>query len=253
LPDPSPHFAPHTPRPHKDVLTAWLLLLLEEGDAHGWALLGALDARGLQIDHSVFYRKLHRLEQDGWCASSWTQPIAGPRRRVYMLTPQGHQALAELAARLEILRDAHVAFTRRHEEALARRDLPAIPEEAAQDSPPEAARPEEAPVTRPPRDLVAAWLLVLLDGGATYGYDLRRDFDAQQLDADPGGLYRMLRKLENDRWVQSRWMRPRAGPQRRFYRLTPRGRRNLDELAGVIALGRVHYDAFLLAYAARRA
>ena len=161
------------------------------------------------------------------------------------------QQLTDLAARLEILRDAHVAFTRRHEQAVERRDLPATSAPAAHDDRPEAPRAHGAAVTRPPRDLVAAWLLVLLDGGATYGYDLRRDFDAQQLEADPGGLYRMLRKLERDRWVQSRWMRPRAGPQRRFYRLTPRGRRSLDDLAGLIALGRAHYDAFLLAYGAR--
>jgi DNA-binding PadR family transcriptional regulator len=101
---------------------------------------------------------------------------------------------------------------------------------------------------RPHRELLVGWLLLQLDAGATYGYDLRRAFDAQRLSPDPGAMYRMLRQLEADKWVQSRWMNPAAGPRRRFYRLTGRGRRNLDEIARLIAAIRDAHEAYLVAY-----
>ena len=104
---------------------------------------------------------------------------------------------------------------------------------------------------RPDRELLTAWLLLLLDSGATYGYDLRRELRAHQLEVDAGTVYRRLRRLEKDGWVQSRWMGSLAGPQRRFYRVTPSGRRMLDAIAGLIAAIRDSHDAFLQAYAGR--
>ena len=50
--------------------------------------------------------------------------------------------------------------------------------------------------------------------------------------------------------MQSRWVSPSAGPRRRFYRLTGRGRRTLDEIARLIATIRDAYDRYLQAYAA---
>ncbi|MGH2900640.1 MAG: hypothetical protein ACRDMZ_18340, partial [Solirubrobacteraceae bacterium] len=40
------------------------------------------------------------------------------------------------------------------------------------------------------------------------------------------------------------------GPRRRFYRLTRRGRRNLDEIARLISDLRTTHDAFLAAHTA---
>ncbi len=82
---------------------------------------------------------------------------------------------------------------------------------------------------------MTAWLLLLLDRGASYGYELRRDLDAHRLSVDPSVLYRSLRKLERDGWVESRWLQSAAGPRRRLYRLTAKGRRNLDDIAALIA------------------
>jgi len=93
---------------------------------------------------------------------------------------------------------------------------------------------------------------VLLEGGASYGYDLRREFDARDLNIDPSALYRTLRKLERDGWVQSRWMKATTGPRRRLYKLTAAGRRNLDEIALVIKTRRDVHDAFLSAHGAVR-
>jgi PadR family transcriptional regulator PadR len=106
--------------------------------------------------------------------------------------------------------------------------------------------------TRPHRELLTAWLLVLLESGASYGYDLRRELDARELSIDPSALYRTLRKLERDGWVQSRWMKAKTGPRRRFYKLTDSGRENLDEMAVVIKARRDVHDAFLVAHEAAR-
>jgi len=89
---------------------------------------------------------------------------------------------------------------------------------------------------------------VLLESGASYGYDLRRELDARTLSIDPSVLYRTLRRLERDGWVQSRWMKAKTGPRRRFYRLTAIGRTNLDEIAVVIRARRDVHDAFLSAH-----
>ena len=101
---------------------------------------------------------------------------------------------------------------------------------------------------RPHRELTTAWLLLLLDSGASYGYEMRRELDAHQLSVDPSVVYRTLRKLERDGWVASRWMQSAAGPRRRFYRLTAKGRRSLDEIAALITEIRDLNDMFVQAH-----
>jgi DNA-binding PadR family transcriptional regulator len=98
------------------------------------------------------------------------------------------------------------------------------------------------------QEIRVAWVMLLLEDKATYGYELRRQLAWHRLKVDPAGVYRTLRQLERDGWVQSRWMRPASGPRRRLYRLTPAGRQNLDELAGVIDDMRDTHDRFLRAY-----
>jgi PadR family transcriptional regulator, regulatory protein PadR len=98
---------------------------------------------------------------------------------------------------------------------------------------------------RPHKELMTAWLLLLLRRGATYGYELRRELDVHRLDVDSAVLYRTLRKLEREGRVESRWMKSAAGPRRRFYRLTENGRRTLEEAVGSIVSTRDAHDAFL--------
>ena len=100
------------------------------------------------------------------------------------------------------------------------------------------------------REVLTGWLLLMLDRGPTYGYELHRELEVKGVDVDPAMLYRTLRRLESYGWVESRWMEPVAGPRRRFYRLTPRGRRKLEEVAGLITAIRDFHDAFVQAYAA---
>lgn len=101
---------------------------------------------------------------------------------------------------------------------------------------------------RPHKELLTAWLLLLLDTGASYGYELRRELDAHHLVVDPSVLYRALRKLERDGAVQSRWMKSEAGPRRRFYRLTAKGRQELADTSALIAEIRDLNETFVLAH-----
>jgi DNA-binding PadR family transcriptional regulator len=96
---------------------------------------------------------------------------------------------------------------------------------------------------------MTAWLLLLLEGGASYGYELRRELAANDLEIDASVLYRVLRGLERDGLVESRWMRSDAGPRRRFYRLTAKGRRQLDEIVALIVEIRDINHMYVVAHA----
>ena len=72
----------------------------------------------------------------------------------------------------------------------------------------------------------AALAALLYEGG--YGYDMRRsilDHTDGELDVDVGGLYRALRRLEEEGSVVSRWSDEAqgSGPRRREYKLTGQG------------------------------
>jgi DNA-binding PadR family transcriptional regulator len=48
-----------------------------------------------QMDISIIYRALRNLEADGLVSDSWDDNSRGPQRRVYTITPQGEDVLAE--------------------------------------------------------------------------------------------------------------------------------------------------------------
>lgn len=114
--------------------------------------------------------------------------------------------------------------------------------------PPAAASAVPAHACRPDKELLTAWLLLLLGDSETHGYGLRAELEAHGLDIDSGAMYRLLRQLEGDGFVRSRWQASDSGPRRRSYRLTPTGRRRRDDVARTIATTRATHDAFLRAY-----
>ncbi len=83
----------------------------------------------------------------------------------------------------------------------------------------------------PSKDLVAAssrpLILAVLSRGESYGYKLLgqvRDMSNGELDWSDGMLYPVLRRLEHQGLVSSRWGRSAEGRRRRYYELTNRGR-----------------------------
>ena len=78
---------------HLDLL---LLSALAAGPAHGYAIITTLRARSdgtFDLPEGTVYPALHRLEDAGLLASSWSE-ADGRKRRVYALTTKGATALA---------------------------------------------------------------------------------------------------------------------------------------------------------------
>jgi DNA-binding PadR family transcriptional regulator len=90
-------------------------------------------------------------------------------------------------------------------------------------------------------------LLALADGDA-HGYRIRADVIERSngaLTLDPGSLYRLIARLSEDRLIDEAPGRPRPDEddeRRRYYRLTPLGRRVLaaetNRMADLVAMSR---------------
>ena len=78
-----------------------ILATLEQGPAHGYAVIEAIRRRSggsFDLPEGTVYPALHRLELAGLLASDWVTPEAGRRKRVYTLTAAGKGALSERRA-----------------------------------------------------------------------------------------------------------------------------------------------------------
>lgn len=78
-------------------------------------------------------------------------------------------------------------------------------------------------------------LLAVLARSEGHGYDLVRAIEEAtggEVVPDTGGLYRLLRRLEEDGFVTSEWQEGGSGPQRRSYRITDDGRALLEHWIG---------------------
>ena len=254
---PAPAARPKTPHPDKALLKAWLLLFLASRESYGWALLHELRDRGIVIDPSLVYRDLRELEHEGTVTSRWMDSGSGPQRRSYRLTRAGRGTLDALAANVRMVWEQHERFAAIYERAHAADATAADGDGSEPRAPAPAPTPTpaggERGAARPGRELLAAWLLLLLEHSVSYGYELRHELEQHGVDADAATLYRLLRRLERTGWLESRWVNPVAGPRRRLYRVTGPGRRNLDELAELTTRIRDTHGEFLVAYEAQAA
>ena len=81
--------------------------------------------------------------------------------------------------------------------------------------------------------------------GAMHGYAISQRLQQMSRDVlqvQQGSLYPALHKLENKGWLKAEWGESETGRQARFYRLTRKGRQQLetesanwDRLAGAVA------------------
>ena len=96
-------------------------------------------------------------------------------------------------------------------------------------------------------------LLLLLRERPTHGYELLEALPAltEEPRVDMGNLYRVLRALEEDGLVTSRWESGEPGPAKRIYELTPAGAHLLDEWAAALRRSRDRVDTFLERYEGR--
>jgi transcriptional regulator len=73
-------------------------------------------------------------------------------------------------------------------------------------------------------------ILSLLEAEPRHGYQLSRLIEARSrgtLHFNVASLYPLLYRLEKKGWVQGRWVEAAGERRRRFYRLTPAGRKAL--------------------------
>ena len=93
-------------------------------------------------------------------------------------------------------------------------------------------------------------VLLLLAAAPRHGYDLKERLAGVVGGdgADVANLYRLLRQLELEGVVRSSWDTAGAGPARRVYRLTPPGRRLLDQWADELRRLEGTTHAFLADY-----
>jgi PadR family transcriptional regulator PadR len=77
-----------------------VLAVLREGPLHGYAIAREIERRSdqaLRCKEGTLYPALHALEREGLIAGEWRREEGSRERKVYVLTPAGHAALAERA------------------------------------------------------------------------------------------------------------------------------------------------------------
>jgi transcriptional regulator len=73
-------------------------------------------------------------------------------------------------------------------------------------------------------------VLASLEDGPRHGYDIAREIDSRSgglLRFHVASLYPMLYRLERRGWISGRWVEKTGQRRRRYYRLTPEGKRML--------------------------
>ena len=107
--------------------------------------------------------------------------------------------------------------------------------------------PPEIPTL--PRNFMRPCVLLLLKESPAHGYDILERLKAFGFSgSDPGGLYRMLRNLEQEGLVSSSWEPSIAGPQRRRYKLTRAGSEALHEHAKSLQATAEVLDSYVSRY-----
>jgi transcriptional regulator len=86
------------------TLDMLILKVLDAGPLHGYAIAQRIDRISqalLQVPQGSLYPALHRLENRGWLAATWSQTGTGRTAKVYRLTPRGRRRLGEEVAEWE--------------------------------------------------------------------------------------------------------------------------------------------------------
>ena len=77
---------------------------------------------------------------------------------------------------------------------------------------------------------VETLLLAILEAGPSYGYAIAKELNGRCqgiLQLGEGTIYPVLHRLEEKKFVSARWRLAENGRQRKYYRLTTKGRKAL--------------------------
>ncbi len=100
-----------------------------------------------------------------------------------------------------------------------------------------------------PRNFLQACLLLLLRERPAHGYDLLERLQPLRKGTHRGGVYRLLRELEREGLVESKWHASEVGPPRRMYYITSKGSVDLAQHSDAVAGAHDELHAFLKLYA----
>ena len=109
-------------RYRRAVLEVATLAMIAESTTHGYQLVDQIEAVAgslVCVDPGSMYRLLRAMEEQGFVASTWQVPEAGPSRRVYQITVQGLEALEIMSASLSQRATAMQKLADRAAQALA--------------------------------------------------------------------------------------------------------------------------------------
>lgn len=107
------------------VLRPALLVLLAEGDSHGYDLMDQLGQLGFDteyLDSSIVYRDLRDMEERGLIQSTWDEDSKGPRRRVYQINEEGMNRLSGWLESLDHVRDQIDILQKRYQAQLKKEE-----------------------------------------------------------------------------------------------------------------------------------
>lgn len=91
-------------------------------------------------------------------------------------------------------------------------------------------------------------ILLLLSDKPSYGYELIDALDKLGSSADASSVYKMLRKMEQESLVKSRWDTEGIGPAKRYYEITSEGEELLRAWAITIRKHLETLEGFLKIY-----
>jgi poly-beta-hydroxybutyrate-responsive repressor len=120
------------------------------------------------------------------------------------------------------------------------------------DEPLDEREPEREPMSGwPPRDFLAPFVLLAVSMQRAHGYVIEDYLRALGLfGITMSTLYRTLRQMEKDGYLESTWEPGPTGPARRVYSITDAGHDWLDSSAALLDAYRQTIDRFLDLYGA---
>lgn len=94
-------------RKNRMMIRPSLLTLLNEAPAHGYQLLENIREFGAEnVDTSVIYRNLARMEDYGWIETTMSETESkGPARKTYKITEEGQDVLRDWIVQLKKRQD----------------------------------------------------------------------------------------------------------------------------------------------------
>ncbi len=80
------------------------------------------------------------------------------------------------------------------------------------------------------KGLLEFLILKIIDADKVYVADMLKRLGATEFATQEGTLYPLLSRMRREGLVEYEWKESGAGPPRKYYELTPEGRRHLAEL-----------------------